>query len=79
VQHDPEKFLDHVTGMDRLFDVRIEFEGNTHRIFCCYDKGNLVVLINRFLTKSQKRPKRIIDLALKLKAEHFNSKSKNNE
>ena len=57
VQNVPKKFLDHMTGTDGLYEIRIEFEGNIYRIFCCFDKGNLVVLFNGFQKKSQKTQK----------------------
>ncbi|WP_336246990.1 type II toxin-antitoxin system RelE/ParE family toxin [Cognataquiflexum rubidum] len=72
----PKKFLDHMTGTDGLYEIRIEFESNIYRIFCCFDKGNLVVLFNGFQKKSQKTPKKEIEMALKLKDEYFNSKAK---
>ena len=76
VQNVTKKFLDHLTGTDGLYEIRIEFESNIYRIFCCFDKGNLVILFNGFQKKSQKTPKKQIDLALKLKEEYFNSKKK---
>jgi len=76
VRNVPKKFLDHMTGADGLYEIRIEFESNIYRIFCCFDKGNLVVLFNGFQKKSQKTPKKEIDLALKLKDDYFNSKKK---
>jgi len=63
-----------MTGTDGLYEIRIEFESNIYRIFCCFDKGNLVVLFNGFQKKSQKTPKKEIELALKLKEEYFNTK-----
>jgi len=74
VQKVPKKFLDYMTGTDGLYEIRIEFESNIYRIFCCFDKGNLVILFNGFQKKTQKTPKKEIDLALKLKDEYFNSK-----
>ena len=74
VQNVPKKFLDHMTGTEGLYEIRIEFESNIYRIFCCFDKGNLVVLFNAFQKKTQKTPGKEIDLALKLKEEYFNSK-----
>jgi phage-related protein len=74
VQKIPKKFLDHMTGTDGLFEIRIEFEGNIFRIFCCFDKGNLVVLFNAFQKKTQKTPKKEIQMAIKLKQEYFRSK-----
>jgi phage-related protein len=74
VQNVPKKFLDHMTGTDGLYEIRIEFESNIYRIFCCFDKGNLIVLFNGFQKKAQKTPKKEIELALKLKDEYFNLK-----
>jgi phage-related protein len=75
----PEKFLKHMEGTDGLFEVRIEVGSNIFRIFCCFDKGNIVVLFNGFQKKSQKTPKQELELAIKLKQEYFNSKNKENE
>jgi phage-related protein len=77
VQNVPKKFLDHITGTDGLYEIRIEFENNIFRIFCCFDKGNLVVLFNGFQKKTQKIPKKEIDTALKLKEEYFKLKKEN--
>jgi phage-related protein len=56
-----------MTGTDGLYEVRIEYDSNIYRIFCCFDSGNLVVLFKGFQKKSQKTPRKEIDLALKLK------------
>jgi len=70
----PAKFFEHVTGTDGLFEIRIEFESNIYRIFCCFDEGNLVVLFNGFQKKSQKTPRTEIEKALKIKEEYFKIK-----
>ena len=44
----PEKFLKHLTGTGGLYEIRIEYQSNIYRIFCCFDKGKLVVLFNGF-------------------------------
>ena len=72
----PEKFLKHIEGTDGLYEIRVESGNNIFRIFCCFDKGNLVVLFNAFQKKSQKTPKQEIKLAVKLKQEYFNLKDK---
>ena len=74
VQNVPKKFLDHMTGTEGLYEIRVEFESNIYRIFCCFDKGNLVVLFNGFQKKTQKTLKNEIELALKLKGEYFATK-----
>jgi phage-related protein len=70
----PDKFLKHLSGTDGLYEIRLDLRSNIYRIFCCFDKGNLIVLFNAFQKKTQKTPNRQIDLALKLKKEYFNSK-----
>jgi phage-related protein len=70
----PKKFFQYMDGTDGLFEIRIEFESNIYRVFCCFDEGNLVVLFNGFQKKSQKTPKKEIDKALRIKDEYFNSK-----
>ncbi|MEX0812276.1 MAG: type II toxin-antitoxin system RelE/ParE family toxin [Chitinophagales bacterium] len=70
----PSKFFRHLTGTDGLFEIRIEFQSNIYRVFCCFDKGNLVILFNGFQKKSQKTPSKEIQKALRIKAEYFKSK-----
>ncbi len=74
VERVPEKFLKHLTGTDGLYEVRIEYQSNIYRIFCCFDEGKLVVLFNGFHKKTQKTPKNELDKALKLKDEYFEQK-----
>lgn len=78
VEKVPEKFLKHLEGTDGLYEIRIEVGNNIYRIFCCFDKGNLVVLFNAFQKKSQKTPANEIDLAKKLKTEYFTLNNKQN-
>jgi phage-related protein len=67
----PEKFLKHIEGKNGRYEIRIEVGSNIYRIFCCFDKGNLVVLFNAFQKKSQKTPAQEIALAEKLKMDYF--------
>lgn len=70
----PEKFLKHVTGTDGLYEIRVEYQSNIYRIFCCFDEGQLVVLFSGFQKKSQKTPQKEIDKAEKLMNDYLNSK-----
>lgn len=70
----PTKFLDHMSGTDGLYELRIKAESNIFRIFCFFDQGNLVVLLNGFQKKTQKTPKQELELALRLKKEYFDKK-----
>ena len=69
-----EKFLKHIEGADGLFEIRIEVGSSIYRVFCCFDKGNLVVLFNGFQKKAQKTPRKENELAEQLKAEYFAAK-----
>ena len=75
----PEKFLKHIEGTDGLFEIRIEVGSNIYRVFCCFDKGNLVLLFNGFQKKTQKTPGQEIERAEKLKNEYFKLKTRENE
>ena len=76
VERVPLKFLSPMTGYDGLFEIRVEYQSNIYRIFCCFDKGKLVVLFNGFQKKTQKTPKKEIEKAMKLKKEYFELKNK---
>ena len=39
----PQKFFQHMEGTNGLYEIRVEFQSNIYRIFCCFDKGKLVV------------------------------------
>ena len=75
----PEKFLKHLKGTDGLYEIRVEFESNIYRIFCCFDQDIVVVLFNSFQKKTQKTPKQELALAKKLKNEYFNLKGRHHE
>ena len=67
----PNRFFQHLESTDALFEIRVEYEGNIYRIICFFDEGNLVVLINSFQKKSQKTPRKEIELAKNLKKQYF--------
>lgn len=76
VEKVPVKFLSPMSGYEGLYEIRIEFESNIYRVFCCFDKGKLVVLFSGFQKKTQKTPKKEIEKAMHLKREYFESKNK---
>jgi phage-related protein len=75
----PVKFFQYIKGTDGLFEIRIEFQSNIYRIFCCFDEGKIVILFNGFQKKSQKTPKNEIEKALRIKKEYFEHKKSYNE
>lgn len=70
----PEKFLKHLTGTDGLYEIRVEYQSNIFRIFCCFDEGQIVILFNGFQKKTQKTPQKEIDKAIRLMKDYFNTK-----
>ena len=75
----PTKFFKSIEGVKGLFEIRVEYESNIYRIFCCFDKGNLVVLFNGFQKKTQKTPQKELAKAEKIMQEYFNEQKKTND
>lgn len=71
----PKKFLKHLSGTDGLYEIRVKSKSNIYRIFCCFDQGDLIVLLNCFQKKTQKTPKREIKKALELKRKYFEERN----
>ena len=71
VERVPEKFLKHLVGTNGLYEVRVEYQSNIYRIFCCFDEGKIVVLFNGFQKKTQKTPQNEIGKAAQLMKEYF--------
>jgi phage-related protein len=74
IERVPEKYLKHISGTAGLYEVRIEHESNTYRVFCFFDEGNLIILMNAFQKKTQKTPRREIKKAEQLKKKYYNEK-----
>ena len=70
----PEKFFKHLEGTDGLFEMRVKVGSDIYRIFCCFDRDNLVILFNGFQKKSDKTPRQEIEKAEKLKQLYYESK-----
>ena len=72
----PEKFFKHLEGTEGLFEIRIKVGIDIFRIFCFFDEGNLVILINGFQKKTEKTPKKEIEKAERLKQKYYEDKSR---
>ena len=70
----PVTILKSIEGKKGLYEIRIEFGGDIFRVFCCFDKGSLVILLNGLQKKTQKTPQSEIDKAEKLMKEYYNEK-----
>ena len=74
LQRVAETYLKHIENTGGLYEIRVQQGSDIFRIFCFFDQGQLVVLVNGFQKKTQKTPKKEIELALKIKAEYENEK-----
>ena len=72
-------YLISIAGVAGLYEIRVEYDGNIYRIFCCFDEGNLVILFNGFQKKTQKTPLGEIEKAKRIMNEYFESKNKKGE
>ena len=70
----PAKFFKHIAGTNGLYEIRVEVGSDIFRVFCFFDKGQLIILVNGFQKKTQKTPKFEIEFAEKLKKEYFDEK-----
>jgi len=59
----PDKFFKHIE--EGIYEVRAEVGNNIFRVFCFFDEGQLVILMNGFQKKTQKTPKNEIAAAKK--------------
>ena len=67
----PKKFFKFLEDTDGIYEIRVITTFKSIRILSFFDKGDLVVLTNCFLKKTQKTPKKEIKLAERLKREYM--------
>lgn len=72
----PEQYLKHLKGTDGLYEARIKLASNIWRVFCFFDKGKLVILLNGFQKKTQKTPKKEIKKATLLMEKYYEQKNR---
>ncbi|MBK9637643.1 MAG: type II toxin-antitoxin system RelE/ParE family toxin [Bacteroidetes bacterium] len=66
----PETYLKHIENSNGLYEIRVQLSSNIFRVFCFFDQGQLVVLVNGFQKKSHKTPRKEIEKALKIKEDY---------
>ena len=74
----PSNYLKSMEGTNGLYEARIQLASNIWRVFCFFDNGKLVILLNGFQKKTQKTPKNEIDKALRLMNQYYQEKSNEN-
>jgi len=74
VERVPIKFLKYLEGTDGLYEVRVLTNKKSIRIFSFFDEGNLIILINCFIKKTDRTPKNELEMGIRLKEEYFSEK-----
>ena len=72
----PSNYLKALVGTNGLSEARIRLGSDIWRVFCFFDKGKLVILLNGFTKKTQKTPKKEIEKALQLMQKYYDTKKK---
>ena len=70
----PKKFLKYLENTIGIYEIRVITTFKSIRILCFFDEDKLIVLVNCFLKKDQKTPRKEIKQAEKLKKEYLNEK-----
>ncbi|MGY5846124.1 type II toxin-antitoxin system RelE/ParE family toxin [Salegentibacter sp. HM20] len=74
----PSTYLKSIGGVKGLYEARIKLGTNIWIVFCFFDKGKLVILLNGFTKKSQKTPQKEIDKAIYLMKSYYKDKNEKN-
>jgi phage-related protein len=70
----PTIYLKQIAETKGLYEARIQLDSDIWRVFCFFDKGKLVILLNGFQKKTQKTPKKEIEKAMILMTEYYENR-----
>lgn len=70
----PTNYQKLLVGTNGLYEARIQLGSNIWRVFCFFDQGKLVILLNGFQKKTQKTPKSQIEKAERLMKEYYENR-----
>ena len=73
----PSNYIKHISGTKGLYEARVQLGSNIWRIFCFFDEGNLVILLNGFTKKTEKTPRTEIEKAKILMRTYYEEKNGN--
>jgi phage-related protein len=72
--HVPKKFFKALKNTNGIYEIRVITTFKSIRILCFLDNGNVVVLVNCIVKKSQKTPRKDIKQAERIKKEYLKEK-----
>ena len=67
----PKEYLKKLANTNDIWEVRVRSGNNIFRILCFFHKGNLIVLTNGFIKKTQRTPLKEIKTAEKRKKDYL--------
>ena len=70
----PDIYFKHLENSDGLYEIRVQAGNNIYRIFCFFDKNDLVVIGHGFQKKTQKTPQQELNKAEKIKKQYYEEK-----
>ncbi len=70
----PTNYLKLIVGTSGFYEARIQLGSDIWRVFCFFDKGKLVIILNGFQKKTQKTPKNEIKKAITLMKEYYENR-----
>ncbi|MCE2497123.1 MAG: type II toxin-antitoxin system RelE/ParE family toxin [Flavobacteriales bacterium] len=68
----PKQFFKHL--VDGIYEIRIKSGSDIYRIFCFFDEGKPVILLNAIQKKTQKTPRKELERAKSLRSKYYESK-----
>jgi len=72
----PSNYFKSIQGAPGLFEIRIQSGNDAYRIFCFLIESRSIVLLNGFVKKSNRTPKREIEKAIKLKTAYYEKRNR---
>lgn len=67
----PSNYFSKLVNTDDIWEVRVQYVGNTFRLLGFFDDAKLIILAHGFQKKTQKTPKRHIELAESRKRDYL--------
>jgi phage-related protein len=74
LEYVPREYFKKLHGTEELWEVRVEAGSLAIRLLSFFDEGNVVVVANGFLKKSEKVPRHEIERAEQRRRDYFQEK-----
>ena len=79
IERVPETYLKHLESTDGIYEIRVQNGTDIFRIFCFFEKNQLIVIGHGFQKKTQKTPPKELERAIQIKKEYYHEKQKSDK